>query len=953
MTLVNQTISHYRIISQLGAGGMGEVYLAQDTKLDRKIALKVLPADVASNRDRMERFIREAKSAAALNHPHIAHIYEISETDGVNFIAMEFIDGVTLNEMIHRDKAPLTKLLKYLTQVAEGLSKAHAAGIVHRDLKPDNVMITREGYAKILDFGLAKLIEPQGYPGQKPDRQGGLEEDQGSSEAATAVMPQHSIPGTVMGTVGYMSPEQAQGQTKEIDHRSDIFSFGCILFEAVTGKRAFEGKDALDSLHKIVHAPTPQIKEINPVAPDELQRIVRRCLAKEPDKRYQSIKEVAIELEELQQELKSVSELEYSAQPATAHPRTDESRVPPSGGLPVESKTLPPEGGTPSTIRPTSSAEYLLSEIKRHKIGAILVLTGIAVVIAGVAFGLYKWIGQRQRGGASQPLKITRLTSTGKVTRANISPDGKYVVYAQDEGGQQSLWVTQVAVSNPNQIVPPADVNYEGLTFSRDVNFVYYVTTDKDHPSGALNKAPVLGGQVRKLLANVSSPISLSPDGKQLAFVRDDPSQNGSQREYAFMIANEDGSEEKKLAAHKVSAGVFYSTGGPAWSPDGRTIAYGQVHRKGDSDRGGYRNVIGVRVADGVEQPMTSQRWDGPLTPFMRIAWLGDNSGVLVTGAEQETLHQIWYLAWPGDEARSLTDGLNGYEDISLTADSGTLSAVRSDRVVNLWIAANGEARSARQITSGAGREDGSRGISWTPDGKIVYHSTAGGNQNIWITEADGARTKQLSPLALQNQGPAVSPDGRYVVWASWSGALGIWRMEIDGSNPKKLTNRAARSPHVSPDGKWVVYSNPNYILMKIPIDGGDEVQLTDKPAGGAVISPDGKLIACNYQAEANGQYKIAIIPFEGGSPTRVFDLVGRPNRDLQWTPDGRAIAYIVTSNGVSNIWAQPLAGGEPKPLTDFKDQRIFNFAWSRDGKQLALSRGVVNSDVVLITNFR
>jgi Tol biopolymer transport system component len=496
-------------------------------------------------------------------------------------------------------------------------------------------------------------------------------------------------------------------------------------------------------------------------------------------------------------------------------------------------------------------------------------------------------------------------------------------------------------------------VNYEGLTFSRDVNFVYYVRTDKDNPGGALYKAPVLGGQVRKLLVHVSSPISLSPDGKQLAFVRDDPSQNRSQDEYAFMIANEDGSEEKKLSVHKIGTGVFYSGGGPAWSPDGRTIAFGQVHRKGDSDSGGYRNVIGVRVADGVEQPMTSQRWDGPLTPFMRIAWLADSSGVLVTGAEQESLHQIWYLAWPGDEARSLTDGLNGYEDISLTADSSTLSAVESDRVVNLWIAPNGEARSARQITSGAGREDGSRGISWTPDGKIVYHSTAGGNQNIWITEADGAGNKQLLPQALQNQGPAVSPDGRYVVWASWLGALGIWRMDIDGSNPKKLTNRPARSPQVSPDGKWVVYSNPNYILMKIPIDGGDEVRLTDKPAGRAVISTDGKLIACNYQDEANGQFKIAIIPFEGGPPTRVFDLVGRPNRDLQWTPDGRAIAYIVTSNSVSNIWAQPLAGGEPKPLTDFKDQRIFNFAWSRDGKQLALSRGVVNSDVVLITGFK
>src|SRR6266540_246762 len=318
----NTSLSHYRIVSKIGAGGMGEVYLAQDTKLDRKVALKILPADVGTNRDRMERFVREAKSAAALNHPNIAHIYEIGESDGTHFIAMEFIDGETLRDKIHRDKVPLPKLLKYLIQVAEGLSKAHAAGIVHRDLKPDNIMITRDDYAKVLDFGLAKLIEPQRTFGSN---------ESGSSEIATAVMQQpgrpverpgwgseHSTPGMVIGTIGYMSPEQASGRVNEIDHRSDIFSFGCILFEAATGQRAFEGKDVLDSLHKIVHAPTPQLKDVNPLAPDDLQRVVRRCLAKEPEKRYQSIKELAIELDDLHQELKGFTESEYSARPAPA-----------------------------------------------------------------------------------------------------------------------------------------------------------------------------------------------------------------------------------------------------------------------------------------------------------------------------------------------------------------------------------------------------------------------------------------------------------------------------------------------------------------------------------------------------------------------------------------------------------------------------------------------------------
>jgi eukaryotic-like serine/threonine-protein kinase len=929
-------LGRYEIRSKLGEGGMGEVYLAQDTRLHRKLALKILPAELAANQDRMRRFEQEAQAAAALNHPHIAHIYEIGESgssptvrEGVHFIAMEYIDGETLRERIH--KTPLPKLLKYLTQVAEGLSKAHAAGIVHRDLKPDNIMITREGYAKILDFGLAKLVEPQRLFDSR---------DSGSSEIATAVMAQQSIPGMVMGTVGYMSPEQAQGRVREIDHRSDIFSFGCILFEAATGKRAFEGKDALDSLHKIVHAPTPQIKVINPVAPDELQRIVRRCLAKEPDKRYQSIKEVAIELEELQQELKSASELEYSAQPTSnseaasiAAAQTESVHSSASGTVSIE------------TARSTSSAEYLVSEIKRHKRGLLLGLAALVVVVAGVAFGLYKWIGQRQRTAPTQALKITRLTSTGKATRAAISPDGKYVVYAQDDGGQQSLWLSQVAVSSQNQIVPPAEVDYQGITFSRDGNLIYYVRTDKDNLTGALYQSPALGGNARKLLANISGPVTLSPDGKQLAFVRVDEN-----HESALIVATADGAEVKKLARHKLPDS--FQTGGPAWSPDGNIIACGYFNRTG----GTYRNVVGVHIADGTEQPITSQRWAGQAG--QRVAWLSDNSGVLATGVEQGgSLAQIWYLTWPGDEARHVTNDLNGYAGVTLTADSGTLSAVRSERTVNLWMAPNGDASRTKQITFGAEREDGTQGLSWTPDGKIVYSSEAGGQQNIWMMRPDGAGNKQLSTKGSVNIDSAVSPDGRFIVWSSrGTRNTNLWRMEVDGGNPKQLTSGVGeRGPQVSPDGKWVVYSRVGDLpLSKISIDGGDPVPLTEKPASMPVFSPDGKLIACNYLDEASGQYKIAVIPFDGGAPIRTFDILssnfGRP---VQWTPDGRAVAFIRTMNGVSNIWAQPLAGGEPKPLTDFKDQRIFNFAWSRDGKQLALSRGVVNSDVVLITGFK
>src|SRR6266542_4378847 len=359
-------LGRYEIRSQLGAGGMGEVYLVQDTKLDRKVALKILPAEVAANQERMRRFVQEAKAAAALNHPNIAHIYEIGEADGVNFIAMEFIDGQTLRQYVHRGQTDLKKLLRYLQHVAEGLAKAHAAGIVHRDLKPDNIMITRDGHAKILDFGLAKLIEPTE---QQADRDGGRTSGEAASELATAILQRHSTPGVVLGTVGYMSPEQAQGRTNEIDGRSDIFSFGCILYEAVTGHKAFAGKDPIDTLNKIIREPVPPISDLRPNTPNHLQRIVRRCLAKDPDERYQTIKDTAIELKELRRELVGSAVIDTT--------------VPPSN---VGSTFGPAVSAPPQSI-PSSSAEYIVTGIKQHKLAAAL--TFVVLVLGAIGLGLY------------------------------------------------------------------------------------------------------------------------------------------------------------------------------------------------------------------------------------------------------------------------------------------------------------------------------------------------------------------------------------------------------------------------------------------------------------------------------------------------------------------------------------------------------------------------------------
>jgi serine/threonine-protein kinase len=371
MTINSGTrLNHYEIISRIGAGGMGEVYLAQDTKLDRRVALKILPADVASNHDRMERFIREAKSAAALNHPHIAQIHEIGEHEGTHFIVMEFVDGVTLRETIHREGTELKKLLRFLQQVAEGLSKAHAAGIVHRDLKPDNIMITRDGFAKVLDFGLAKLVESGTALVQSAD-----------SNAPTEVMQQHSVPGMVLGTAGYMSPEQAQGKSQDIDQRSDIFSFGCILFEAVTGQRAFAGHDPIDTLNKVIREPVPPISDFRPNAPNHLQRIVRRCLAKDREDRYQTIKDVAIELRELRREL------EASGVDTTAPPARSETTKEP--GAETKSSGAQTGSAAGAITAPVSSAEYIVTGIKKHKLAAAIVAVLVVAAAIGVSFYLH------------------------------------------------------------------------------------------------------------------------------------------------------------------------------------------------------------------------------------------------------------------------------------------------------------------------------------------------------------------------------------------------------------------------------------------------------------------------------------------------------------------------------------------------------------------------------------
>ncbi len=928
------TLDHYKILEPIGAGGMGEVYKATDTKLDRPVALKILPAALVTDADRVRRFIGEAKAASALNHPHIITIYEIGEAqldadnsaDVAHYIAMEYVSGLTLHVKIHREHLELKKMLEYFAQTADGLAKAHAAGIVHRDLKPDNIMVTEDGYAKILDFGLAKLIEAD-----EPSPSGA-----DAAEAATAVMDK-TRPGVVMGTIGYMSPEQAQGKT--VDQRSDIFSFGCILYEATTRHKPFQGDSAIDSLHKIVYGQAPPIANTNPDAPAELQRIIRKCLAKDVAERYQSIKDVAIDLRDLIREYDSQARVSgtYAPQATLSQGYQPVTGVQ-SGQLSMTEAhtilTAPTEAiasGPVSGITQISGGHG-----RRNALFGGLLLLGVIGAIS-----VYLLIGQKRGkiiGPFFQNIAISKLTSTGRAQGAVISPDGRYVVHIVSEAGMQGLWVRQTATSSNVQIVPPDEGTYVGLTFSRDGDYVYFVKGAKDASIRGLYQVPVLGGTPRKIIDDVDSAITFSRDGKRFGFVRH------SAGESSLIIANADGSGDQKLLTYK-QPDLFLQV---EWSPDDKVIAAST--RK---ISGGFRQeIVAVQVSDGSEKVIGTQKW----LAVGGFAWLADGSGLVISALDQtpgSRQLQIWQLTYPEGKAKRITNDLNNYAGVSLSADSVSLVTVQQDAVANLWVAPDGDADRARQITSGSGRYDQ---VSLASDGRLVCISNASGTADIWLMDADGKNQRQLTSDAGANVFPAVSPDGRFVVFDSSRGAnpsvFNIWRVDIDGSNPRQLTQGGGEYfPTCSPDGKWVVYtpltSSTKLSLWKVPIDGGDPVQINERLAVKPVISPDGKWIAFQTSGDqpASGP-KLGIVPFDAAQPLTLVDVKFIQYR---WSSDSKAILYLDNKEGVSNIWSQAVAGGAPKQLTKFTGDQIFSFDWSRDGKTMACSRGVVMTDVVLI----
>lgn len=924
-------IGRYEIQSQLGVGGMGEVYLAKDEKLDRNVALKILPADVAMKQERMVRFVREARAAAALNHPNIAHIYEIGEQDGVHFIAMEYVDGKTLREKIHFEKTDLRKLIKYLQQVASGLAKAHAAGIVHRDLKPDNIMIARDGYAKILDFGLAKLIEPSAVSPSET----------AASDVATVEWEQHSLPGKLLGTVGYMSPEQAQGKVNDIDHRSDIFSFGCMLYEAITGKRPFQGESKVQSLYRIIYEAPPPMTDFAPGAPPDLQRIVRRCLAKDPDERYQSIQDVALELKELRRDLEGDTQMDITIVPSAMGSVMDSQRIPTT---PTPTMPSMAASSVELSARPTSS-EIIFSEIKQHKSVVVLSLIGLMLLVGGIVFFVTKFLN-RTAPEPFRSMKITRLTTGGKIGNASIkgyasiSPDGKYVVFRTTESGKDSLWVRQVLTGSLVKIAPDLPGKVGGTTFSPDGEFVYYSMFETADPLGTLYRVAVLGGAPSKIMAGVTSAITFSPDGKQLSFIRT------TQPISDLMVANTDGTGERKIASRRLPE-YFPAAGGPAWSPDGKTIACGAGTLSGNMSG----TVVSVPVSGGAETPVGSPQW----ISVSRVVWLKDGSGLIVAAVPDliSAGTQLWHLSFPEGKIRRVTNDLNAYgtTSLGLTADSKTLVTIQADKASQVWVVTTGS--DARQITFG--KYDG-ESLAWSVDGKLFYTAPSGEQLDIWSIDPATTSNSQITTDAYTEGLGCVSPDRQFVVFSSnRTGNFNLWRLTLGSGDQVQLTEgkEVDSQATCSPDGQWVLFKSVRQgksTFWKVPIGGGEPQQIFGQTSSWAAISPDGKLIAVRYVDDQKSVNRIAIMPFDGGAPLKTLE-VPLTYRDigLGWTSDNRSIVYADARDNADNLWTVAINGGPPRQLTKFDTGLIFAFQLSRDGKQIALSRGSQTDDVILL----
>ena len=921
-----EKLGRYQIRKKIGAGGMGEVFLALDEQLDRNVALKVLLPEFCCDTERVQRFKLEAKTVSSLNHPGIITIHEIGEDNERLFIATEYVDGSTLREIIEQGGLNLLESLKIAEQIADALAVAHQAGIVHRDIKPENIMIRRDGYAKILDFGLAK---PRW-----------LSKAVGAEDETIQLV--KTQPGMVMGSVRYMSPEQARG--KDTDDKTDVWSLGVVLYEMLTGKNPFDGETVSDSLAAVIHIEVPLLE----TAPEELQRILSKSLKKNSAERYHTIKDFALDLKDLRSEI----EHDSTEQRAKSFNLTRTFGIHDTS----ESKTL---------IHHTVSAESEVSDKNKNwnktqlynsapanppkrRYFPIAGVAIAAVLALGAWFILPKILGNPPK---FQAIQVSRLTDNGKANLATVSPDGKLVAFVSIQEGKQSLFVRQVATGSSLEIVPPTNQEILQPTFTPDGDHVFYISNNKG--VGTAFQVSTLGNQSKKILVDIDSPVTFSPDGKRFAFIRHNPTEGG---DTIFMV-NADGTNLTPFIQTKETG--FDKFTAIAWSPDGEKMLVGVFKGAVESTQKMKIAVVGLK--DKQFRQIGETGWQ----KARGFQWLADGDSFVFVGMQNmgDTM-QIWQMNFPAGDLKQITNDTNDYVSLSISADGGEMVATKVETISSFWSFAP-QNKELKQVINESKTLLGYAGLSQMPDGRILFSKTNDREINIYSVNENGNDEKQLTRDSGFNMQPVASPDGKFILFVSnRSSANGIWRMNADGSNPLQITSNSEGMDgqiQISPDGKSIFFNRirndggkPS--IMQVSIDGGEAKPLIAENETGAMfprISRDGKNLAFHkYTYDSQTGVFDTAVKIVGLKDNRIdseakhFEIGMHP--EFRWSPDGKALTFI-NRNGIDNIWKISIEDKKETPLTEFTSGNISNFAWSNDGKRLFISRSIINSDLILI----